>query len=162
MGDLNIDLWPPNHPSQRQDIKRLSAEYLSILNQQDMCQVNFKPTRVRQNNNPSLIDHYFASNIGKADSVETKPTLIADHHIVKCQYHTQVLRVRQQFRRVRDSHLITTDSLTQQITQNVRLQTIFQQRDPDKRAATIIGEMNRIIETIEPSRTIQVKNNSEP
>ena len=94
MGDLNIDLWPPNDPSQRPDLKKLSAEYLSVMNQEGMCQVNFKPTRVRLNTNPSLIDHFFASHIGKIDSVETKATIIADHHLVKCQYHSQVLRQR--------------------------------------------------------------------
>ena len=110
-----------------------------------MCQVNSKPTWIRHNTNPFLIDHIFASNIGKIDSVETKPTIVADHHIVKCQYHSQLLKVRQQFRRVRNSTLITTDSLTKHITNNVRLQSIFKIEDPEIIAATIISEMNRNI-----------------
>ena len=162
MGDLNIDLWPPNDPGQRPDIKKLSAEYLSVMNQQGMCQVNFKPTRIRLNSNPSLIDHYFASNIGKIDSVETKATIIADHHLVKCQYHSQVLRKRTQFRRIRDSKLITTDSLTYHITNNQRLQTIFELEDPEVIAATIIAEINRIIEDIAPSKVVQMKDHAEP
>ena len=36
IGDINIDIWPPNDPAQRKDIKHLYAEYKSVMNELGM------------------------------------------------------------------------------------------------------------------------------
>ena len=71
LGDVNIDLWAPNDPGQRPEIKALSEEYLSVLNQTAMCHPQ------------------------KIDGVETKKNIIADHCTVRCQYHAKDLKIRQ-------------------------------------------------------------------
>ena len=91
--DCNIDLWSPNDPGQRPDLKALSEDYLSVLNQTGMCQQNFEPTRYQSNVNPSLLDHILTGNPQKIDAVKTRLSIIADHFIVKCQYHAKVLQV---------------------------------------------------------------------
>ena len=94
IGDLNIDLWPPNDPGHRQDIKRLSEIYMSVMNDMGMCQMTYKPTRHRVGCNLSLL--------------ETKPSIIAYHSLINCQYHPKILQVQPQTRRTWDYRLINS------------------------------------------------------
>ena len=162
IGDLNIDLWPANNPGQRKDIKALFELYQSVINQLGLCQLNYKPTRFQSNANPSLLDHMFASHPQMINSVETKLSIIADHCVIKCQYHSSTLRQRPQFKRVRNHKLLNSDVLMEHIARNERLQRIFEETDPDFIAETLIAEMNRILEDISPSRLIQCRRNYEP
>ena len=162
LGDVNIDLWAPNDPGQRPEIKALSEEYLSVLTQTAMCQQNFQPTRYHSHANPSLLDHIFASHPQKIDGVETKKNIIADHCTVRCLYHAKDLKIRQKQIRIRNHKLITSESLMRGIEENERLQRIFESEDPDYIAETIVAETNRIIEDIAPSKLIQCKKSHEP
>ena len=162
IGDINIDLWPPNDPSNRKDIKQIYNEYRSVMNELGICQLNFKPTRFRNHCSPSLLDHMFANHPQHVDSVETKLSVIADHCIISMQYHIKPLKIRPQFRRIRNHQLINSDIITEKIGENERLQRIFEEEDPDIIAETIIAEMNRIIEDIAPSKLVQIKGSLEP
>ena len=162
IGDINIDLWPPNNPGHRKDIKALHELYTSVINQLGLCQQNFKPTRYQSNASPSLLDHVFCSHPQKINSVETKLSIIADHCLVKCQYHARTLRQRPQFKRVRDHKLLNSQILMEHVGMNARLQSIFQFSDPDYIAETLIAEVNRILEDISPSRVIQCNKSYEP
>ena len=53
LGDLNIDLLETNDPRSNYKIKTLQDNYLPILDETQMCQLNFKPTRYRINCNAS-------------------------------------------------------------------------------------------------------------
>ena len=162
IGDINIDLWPPNNPGQRQDIKGLHELYTSVMNRLGMCQQNFKPTRYQSNANPSLLDHAFSSHPQKINSVTTKLSIIADHCLVTFQYHSRTLRQRPQFKRIRDHSMINSEILMEQIGLNSRLQNIFASSDPDYIAETLIAEMNRILEDVSPSKVVQCKKSYEP
>ena len=162
IGDINIDLWPPNDPAQRKDIKQLYEEYRSVMNELGMSQANFKPTRFQSGSNPSLLDHIFVSHPQKLDAVETKINIIADHCLVSAQYHSKMLISRPQFRRTRNHALINSDVLTEKISEKERHQRIFELEDPDKKAETMICKMNRIVEEIAPSKLFQTRGKHEP
>ena len=162
IGDVNIDLWPPNNPGQRSDIKALYELYTSVMNKLSMCQQNFKPTRFQSNTSPSLLDHVFSTHPQKINSVETRMSIIADHCLIKIQYHARTLRQRPQFKRIRDHKLVTREILMEHVGSNSRLQNIFASSDPDYIAETIVSEMNRILEEISPSKVIQCTKSYEP
>ena len=132
IGDLNIDLLEVNDPLSRYNIRKLTRIYKSVIDDTGLCQLNFKPTRFRARSNPSLLDHYFASHPNRTNSIETKQSIIADHWMVKLNYHYKVLESKPQFRKVRDCHLLNSDSLMTKIDKNSKLGEIFKLGDPDK------------------------------
>ena len=121
-----------------------------------MCQLNFMPTRHIIKCNPSLLDHIFVNNPNNVSSIETTPSLIADHCLVKIIYHCKLLKTPVKFRRIRNFNLITSESLMQKIIECESLQTAFQETDPEEKIKTIIRELNRIIEEIAPSRVVKL------
>ena len=97
IGVINIDLWPPNDPAQRKDIKQLYQEYRSVMNKLGMSQGNFKPTRFQSGSNPSLLDHIFVSLPYKLDAVENWPRFITENKkLFRCIVFSQKLYIRRQ------------------------------------------------------------------
>ena len=83
MGDINIDLFESNDPMKRYDIRKLTELYKSVIDETGLSQLNFNATRYRAGCSPSLLDHFFTSHPNRADSVQTKRSIIADHWYVK-------------------------------------------------------------------------------
>ena len=138
IGDLNLDLWPPNDAYRGNDIKKLLERYTSVMDECSMSQQNFKPTRYRSNVNPSLIDHYFSSHPQKIDRVKTIPCLVADHCIVKAWYHSTALCAQEQFRHVRNWSLVNSDRLMDEIHKSEQLNKVFKLEYPDEVMEIII------------------------
>ena len=160
-GDINVDLYPPNNPTRRHIIKKLTDIYNDVINLSNLCQMNFEPTRY-QGQSKSLLDHYFTNSPDRVDAVQSLPSHIADHWLVKLQFHVDILQSKPQFREVRNFAAITPASLCDLLEMNVNLNSIFKSSCPNKVMNIIVDEYNSVINTLAPPKLIQTKKNDSP
>ena len=71
MWDANVDLNPKNDALSRYESKKLHEEYLVMMNEMKLSQMNFEPTRHRVGQRSSLLDHFLCSNPENIDCIET-------------------------------------------------------------------------------------------
>ena len=60
-GDINIDLLSTNDPAKRSRLRDLIETHEEARNNLNLCQMNFKPTRFRRGQKPSLLDHFMSN-----------------------------------------------------------------------------------------------------
>ena len=156
-GGLNIDHLVTNDPRGRYDLKKLHERLDLSKDESSLEQLNFKPTRYRINTNPSLLDLFLTNTPAKFNCIETRPSAVADHWIVKAQMHVQDLEENIQFMKVRNWKMITSERLMEKIKDNEELNAVFKYRDPDKIAETMVLELNNILEEVSPSRVVEKK-----
>ena len=161
-GDLNIDLLLSNDAAKRSRIKSLIDAYEMMRNDCNICQLNFKPTRYRRGQRPSLLDHFMTNAPNRVDGVETIHNHIADHTFVKLNFHREVLQSKPQFREVRDYKNLNSDNLMKEIEENEELQSVFSKECPNDIFKTLITELNKIIDKLAPSKLIQIKKKDQP
>ena len=154
-GDLNIDQWTPNDPLNRYDICQLQPVLEDLKTEVHLEQMNFKPTRFRNHQNPSLLDLVLTNKPQHINCVETTNSNIADHLCVACQFHIKELEINQQFICTRNLNLLNSEKLMNSIEDNEKLTEVFKYTDPDKIADVVINEMNSIVEDIAPSKIVQ-------
>ena len=154
-GDINIDQWQPNDPLSRPDVRQLNEKLVELKSDINLQQCNFKPTRFRDGQNPSLLDLVLCSRPLNINCIETFNSNVADHKCVGFQYHVKELVNQEQFILIRNWKLVNSTILMNHIESNLNLTEIFSLTDPDEIAKTIILEMNKILEEIAPSRIVQ-------
>ena len=87
---------------------------------------------------------------------------IADHSIVKFQYHCKAILRKPQIRKVRNWKNLTHDNIMNLLESNEKIQSAFQEEDPDKIASIIVEELNDVVETLAPAKTVQNKKENYP
>ena len=158
VGDLNIDQLPENDPLSRYDVKKLDEIFTEMKQITLSEQMNFKPTRFQSGQNPSLLDLFVTNKSNQVTNVETLPSHIADHMIVKLQFHSRSISTNEQFIKIRKWDLINSDNFMSEIKECENLNLIFHSSDPEFIASTIVYEYNRIINKLAPARVVQRRN----
>ena len=88
-GDINIDQWQPNDPLSRPDIRQLNEKLVDFKCDLNLQQCNFKPTRFRNGQNPSLLDLVLCNRPQNINCIETFNSNVADHKCVGFQIHVR-------------------------------------------------------------------------
>ena len=88
---------------------------------------------------------------------ETLNSNVSDHKCVSFQFHIKELQTQEQFYITRNWKLINSNALMNRIENNENLANIFSHTDPDTIANIIITEMNIILDSIAPPKTVQRK-----
>ena len=110
-GDVNIDLFPENYPLSRRNVPLLTEIYNDHINRNNLSQLNFEPTRHWPGKKSTLIDHFMTNAPNMVDGVQTLKSHIADHSLVKLQFHSRVLKSRPQFRKVRNFSNVNSENI---------------------------------------------------
>ena len=78
--------------------------------------------------------------------------------MLSCMYSHHKISIPQQFKKIRNSILLTKHTLNQYFDSNEVQNTVFNESDPNVIANILISELSIIIKSIEPSKIIQCTN----
>ena len=78
------------------------------------------------------------------------------------QFHVEVLKSRPHFREIQDFKAVNSGALLNLLENNVRLNSVFSLECPDKVMEIIIEEFNKAINSLAPSRVVQVRKTDMP
>ena len=162
LGDINCDMLEANRSLGRYDIKEMISLYTEFMNEHKFALMNNKPTRHWPGVPSTLIDHILTNQPMNIDNIVTFPTHISDHEAVACNYHVQRLKERPKTILIRDHSILTRQNLLEAFMANDKLNDIFQIHDIDQKWEFLIEIYNGIINTLAPSRLIQIKDDKTP
>ena len=100
-GDINIDRNVNNDPQDRNDIKALASIWEEFISDNDLTQLNFKPTWHMPGKKPSLLDLYYTNCPNLIDGVANVLNLLSEHDGVIINLHTQEKLLKTQFDTIR-------------------------------------------------------------
>ena len=104
----------------------------------------------------SIYDGKNYSNI-KANIVNNDNLVLSDHSLLFCYFHSNDICLPQQFKINHNNKLLTKEKLQKNFNNNLPLQDIFSQTDPNIIANTLIYELSKIIDNIAQSKKFSIK-----
>ena len=156
LGDINIDRREENDPENRPDLKRLIPILTEFQKTHKFILTNKKATRHRVNQNPTLLDLVLTNAPDTILGNEYCSNFCSEHKVIVTKIKTSPINVNAQFINTRDYKNITPDNLNSMISSSQVFNEIFNEDDPNIITDKYINEMNRIINTLAPTRRIQV------
>ena len=160
--DDNINTTHHNTHNARYNIQALQDTLTQHMHDNNIVIHNNTPTHFSHNTTPSCIDHIYSNCPTLLHNTTTLHTGASDHSILTTQYNTRNTTTQPTHISVRPRHLLTQHSLEQHIQHSLPLQQLFQSHDANTVADTLMYELNLIINTIAPARTIQATKHYTP
>ena len=155
--DDNIDTIRNSNHNNKFKINDIYDILQDHLNFRNFSLHNKKATRFAQHNQPSCIDHIFSNCPTKITQVQTYRNIFSDHCLLKTSYKVKANPFSPKYVKVSDRKKLTKDALEKCFDQSIHLNKIFQYNNPDLITEILQIELDSIIETLAPSKVIQVK-----
>ena len=157
LGDINIDRLEVNDPVSRQDLKNLIPILKDIQSSHNLVLMNNEPTRFRHGQRPTLLDLVITNSPQNVSNVKNISNFCSEHMGVFCRINIDQVIINQQFRKIRNRINLNSKTLMPLIENNLKLQGIFSTSEPDTIAETLTTEIDNIVESVAPSKIIQIK-----
>ena len=150
-GDINIGRMEENDPERRQELKNLIPILDDIQKSKNVVLINRKPTRHTHHQTSTLLDLVLSN----AETTNANNFCSEQDSIVSVIKLTPVT-VNNQFISTRDTRNLTPDNLNNMIENKAKFNEIFSVKDPNVITSTFITDMNNIINTLDPTRRVQI------
>ena len=160
--DSNLDTLESNDPLGRDDTRDMYEEYISFIDEKGLTRHITKPTWHRIGRASSCLDHLISNCPSNIDRVSQKPSLIADHELVRLSFHSKEIITKPQLMRIRNHNEISRDNILPFLINNERLLNTLSMSNIDRITNTIIEEFNAAGNSISPPKVIQIKKNHVP
>ena len=156
VGDINIDRIESNDPERRQDIKKLIPILTNFQKDNNVILTNKKPTRFRPHQNPTLLDLVLTNVPNTVSENRYFNNFCSEHEAIVTTVKSTQITTNVQFVNTRDYKHLTPKNINNMINQSHKFNEIFNEKDPDSITNIFIDEMNHIINTLAPTRRVQL------
>ena len=160
-GDINIDRHAPNSPELRPELKDMIEMIEKFKRDNNLTQMNHKPTRHRCNQRSTLLDLFYVNSPEKCTDIRNGANSTSEHDYVVMTVQNQSIIRKKQFYMTRDTRNLVYANLEHMINNSEDLQSLFSEDDPDEIAEKYINGWNAIIEELAPLKRVQIKRDHE-
>ena len=136
-------------------LTKLQDERMTFVTKNSIIIHNKEPTYFK-NNYKSTIDHIYSNCAYKIHNVKTDHVGSSDHSVISCTYKLKQPILSPKYFIKREHHLLTKHLLNQYFNANEKLTNIFSLSCPNEIAECLMTELNLIIDTIAPTKKVQV------
>ena len=157
-GDINIDRHMPNDPMRRPDLRALIPIWEDFTMTNNLAQLNHKPTRHQSGCNSSLLDLFLTNVPERATNIENFNNITSEHEGVSMILHTKSQIKKPKSRVIRRYENATFETMQPLIDENIKLQSLFSDHDPEIIANKLIDGLKDITDIVVSKQRIQVKN----
>ena len=156
LGDINIDRLEKNDPENRPDIRKLIPILTEFQKSNKVILTNHRPTRFRINQTPTLLDLVMTNSPDTIAENRYCNNFCSEHEAIVTKIKTTPININVQFMNVRDQRNLTPENINKMIEDSHVFNDIFSEKDPNKITDMYTNEMNRIINTLAPTRRVQI------
>ena len=120
-GDLNLDHMAENDPLARPELAALFPHWDKFISDNELVQMNYKPTRHCRGQKSSLLDLIFTNRPLLCENISNIPNLTSEHENLQLDIRVKPKIIRPQFLTIRNYQDLNYNNIMPLIDQDIDL-----------------------------------------